>query len=213
MPTQSDQVCQYPDENGGVSTFPITGTEDAETCRRWGGRIVNGDSQATNRISSNVFRSQLDSPTWEEAAHVDSPSLRKRDFGAILLSFPLCEVHRRLPSAEFVRALDRLDSDCVESITAVMSEDSALSRRIHEFAFRMSSLAASTLAASPDDDVLMPVSNDLLEFGLQLAHDIKAATDNTATKEAIDAAVRSVEPLRAVPLNAALARLADTSSR
>jgi hypothetical protein len=218
MPTQADaEYCVYRDDTGEKS-FPIRGTEDAATCRRWqgqitdGGLITDGGSPSPQRISTLTLREQLSGGGWAE--HVAESSLQMRDFGVILLSFPLCEVHRRFPDAPLVAVLDRLDSKFTKEISAMVKRDPRFGDRVRQLVLRGASTAAAALAHS-DGDADQPAGQELFEFARRLADDVAAISGGSDLTAEIAEALRAAEPLRDVALSEALravARTAQTSS-
>jgi len=204
MPTEADgQYCVYRDETG-EKRFPITGVEDAATCRRWQGHITDGGSPHPQRISSLTLRDQLSGANWTEP--VAKSPLQMRDFGAILLSFPLCEAHRRFPDAPLVAALDRLDSQFTAEIREMITRDPQLGHRIEQLVLRGASSTAAALAWS-GEDADQPAAEDLFEFAQKLAQDVAAVVGNDLGT-AIRAAQHAAEPLRGVALSDAVSVVA-----
>lgn len=212
MPTQADddQYCVYQDDTG-EKRFRITGTEDAATCRRWQGEITTDpgpQAPSPPRISALTLREQLSGTNWAEP--VADSHLQMRDFGTLLLSFPLCEAYRRFPEAPLVEALNRLDSGFTKEIRTLLARDPGLGDRVRQLVVRGASTVAAALAwAGTGAD--QPVGEDLFEFAQRLADDVVSLDGDRGLAEAIGAALRAAEPLRGVALTDALSAVARTA--
>jgi hypothetical protein len=215
MPTQADdEYCVYRDDTG-EKRFPITGTEDAATFRRWQGEITTDpglpsppDPPGPSRISALIMREQLSGADWAE--HVAESRLPMRVFGGLFLSFPLCEVRRRFPDAPLVAALDRLDPDFISEFGAMVKRDSQLGDRVRQLVIRGSSTAAAAIAWS-GGAADQPVGEDLFEFAQRPADDVVAMNGDCDLAKAIGSALRAAEPLRGVALSEALSAVAHTT--
>ena len=210
MPTSASKVCRFQDG----SEVPIQGVMDYDSCRYQGGEVVDAGADAgqsqQERISGRALRAQLTTERWRKP--VGESGLQVRDFGAILLSFPLCEIQRRVPDGQLVQLLNRIDSVFAGEVIRLIEDDDDLREAVYQFIFRTSSAAAVALANDgAEATAALSVSKQLVDEGIGIGRDIASRTANAGLVTAIRDASDIATTLVGVPLSEVLGVLRGPS--
>jgi hypothetical protein len=131
-----------------------------------------------------------------------------REIAKRLLSFPICEVFRRVPESGLLGALDGLDRSFTDELNRLFEEDEELRIKVADLLLDISWVAARALAEEGADAGGAVVSDELLARGRELGAEIQSRTKDNALVAAIaDAVGRSAE-LRGVAVQELLPTLA-----
>lgn len=192
MPTSTGKVCRFPDG----STTPITGSDDYSSCDFQGGVVGPADA-GNHRFSTGVLGSALRAPATPD------------EVGGMLLTFPLCELTRRLPHSPIMAALDRLDSTFSQELARLMQDDPQLQDELVRFVIDISSLGAVALASDGGGaDGEFPVPEALLTRGRELGRRVQGSTQDEDLVRAVEELTDLSSALDGLPVSRVLSMLA-----
>jgi hypothetical protein len=191
---------------GPGNNLPVTDKNSYTQCVDNGGayRPLTPDG-GQNRVSSLAFGEHL--RDRNDKGHGNPFS--DYEVGKRLLSFPICEVHRRTPRSRFLGKLDLLDRNFTDELNRVLEKDHALRSRVSQLVLDIAWVAARALSEEGATTTSSPVvSDELLERARELGAEIRSRTKDQALIGAITDALELGGELRGVVISELVATLA-----